>query len=119
MVSLCSPGCLGTHSVDQAGLELRNLPASVSLVLGIKVYATIPGCFPEFCELLKTESRSEAGTRELLIYDQLVKTTSKITRDLEGEPQLGKDSFKDLTQFQRSQYQTQVRTSRLCLPLQN
>jgi hypothetical protein len=29
-VSLCSPGCLGTHSVDQAGLEFRNLPASAS-----------------------------------------------------------------------------------------
>jgi hypothetical protein len=27
-VSLCSPGCTGTHSVDQAGLEFRNLPAS-------------------------------------------------------------------------------------------
>jgi hypothetical protein len=27
-VSLCSPGCPGTHSVDQAGLEIRNLPAS-------------------------------------------------------------------------------------------
>jgi hypothetical protein len=26
-ISLCSPSCLGTHSVDQAGLELRNLPA--------------------------------------------------------------------------------------------
>jgi hypothetical protein len=29
-VSLCSPGCPGTHSVVQAGLELRNLPASAS-----------------------------------------------------------------------------------------
>ncbi|KRX29890.1 hypothetical protein T09_11165 [Trichinella sp. T9] len=29
-VSLCSPGCPGTHSVDQAGLKLRNLPASAS-----------------------------------------------------------------------------------------
>jgi hypothetical protein len=29
-VSLYSPGCLGTHSVDQAGLELRNPPASAS-----------------------------------------------------------------------------------------
>jgi hypothetical protein len=28
-VSLCSLGCPGIHSVDQAGLELRNLPASV------------------------------------------------------------------------------------------
>jgi hypothetical protein len=26
-VSLCSSGCLGTHSVDQAGLELRGLPS--------------------------------------------------------------------------------------------
>jgi hypothetical protein len=32
-VSLCSPGCPGTHSVDQAGLELRNPPASASQVL--------------------------------------------------------------------------------------
>jgi hypothetical protein len=29
-ISLCSPGCPGTHSVDQAGLELRNPPASAS-----------------------------------------------------------------------------------------
>jgi hypothetical protein len=29
-VSLCSPGCPGTHSVDQAGLELRNPPTSAS-----------------------------------------------------------------------------------------
>jgi hypothetical protein len=33
-VSLYSPGCTGTHFVDQAGLELRNLPASQ--VLGLK-----------------------------------------------------------------------------------
>jgi hypothetical protein len=33
-VSLYSPGCPGTHSVDQAGLELRNPPASASRVLG-------------------------------------------------------------------------------------
>ncbi|EDL15003.1 mCG146182, partial [Mus musculus] len=31
-VSLYSPGCPGTHSVDQAGLELRNPPASASQV---------------------------------------------------------------------------------------
>ncbi|GAB1298382.1 Vomeronasal 2, receptor 84 [Apodemus speciosus] len=29
-VSLCSPGCPGTHSVEQAGLELRNPSASAS-----------------------------------------------------------------------------------------
>jgi hypothetical protein len=37
---LCSPGCPGTHSVDQAGLKLRNLPASASQVLGLKACAT-------------------------------------------------------------------------------
>ncbi|GAB1301552.1 M-phase inducer phosphatase 3 [Apodemus speciosus] len=35
-VSLCSSGCPGTHSVDQAGLELRKLPASASPSAGIK-----------------------------------------------------------------------------------
>jgi hypothetical protein len=39
-VSLCSPSCPGTHFVDQAGLELRNLPASAYRVLGLKVCMT-------------------------------------------------------------------------------
>jgi hypothetical protein len=42
-VSLCSPGCPGTHFVDQAGLELRDPPASASRVLGSKACATMPG----------------------------------------------------------------------------
>ena len=37
-VSLCSPCCPGTHSVDQAGLELRNLPASASQVWALKTF---------------------------------------------------------------------------------
>jgi hypothetical protein len=41
-VSLCSLGCPGTHFVDQAGLELRNPPASASRVLGLKACATTP-----------------------------------------------------------------------------
>jgi hypothetical protein len=47
-VSLCSPGCPESHSVDQAGLELRNLPTSASRVLGLKACATMPStvaCF--------------------------------------------------------------------------
>jgi hypothetical protein len=32
-VSLCSPGCPKTRSVDQADLELRDLPASVTTCL--------------------------------------------------------------------------------------
>jgi hypothetical protein len=39
-VSLYSPGCPGTYFVDQAGLELRKLPASASPVLGLKACAT-------------------------------------------------------------------------------
>ena len=41
-VSLYSPGCPGTHFVDQVGLKLRNLPASASAsqVLGLKACAT-------------------------------------------------------------------------------
>jgi hypothetical protein len=38
--SLYSPGCPGTHFVDQAGLELRNPSASASQVLGLKECAT-------------------------------------------------------------------------------
>jgi hypothetical protein len=44
-VSLCSPGCPGTHFVDQASLELRNPPASASQVLGLEACATMPGNF--------------------------------------------------------------------------
>jgi hypothetical protein len=39
-VSLYSPGCPGTHFVDQAGLKLRSPPASASQVLGLKACAT-------------------------------------------------------------------------------
>ena len=38
--SLYSPGYPGAHFVEQAGLELRNPPASASRVLGLKACAT-------------------------------------------------------------------------------
>ena len=41
--SLCSPGCPGTHSVDQASFEFGDPPASVSQVLRLKVCATPAG----------------------------------------------------------------------------
>jgi hypothetical protein len=43
--------CPGTHSVDQAGLELRNSPASASQVLGLKACATMPAPPPQMCLL--------------------------------------------------------------------
>jgi hypothetical protein len=45
-VSLCSSGCPGTHFVDQAGLELRNPPASASQVPGLKACITTPSKMP-------------------------------------------------------------------------
>jgi hypothetical protein len=47
-VSLYNPGCPGTHFVHQAGLELRNLPASASQVLGLKACTTTPGLMSYF-----------------------------------------------------------------------
>jgi hypothetical protein len=47
-VSLCSPGCPGIYSVDQAGLKLRNLPASAFQVLGLKVYVPHPAIYLHF-----------------------------------------------------------------------
>jgi hypothetical protein len=38
--SLCSTDCPGTCSVDQAGLELRDLPACAFQVLGLKTFIT-------------------------------------------------------------------------------
>jgi hypothetical protein len=58
-VSLCSPGCPGTHSVDQTGLDLRNRSASVSQVLGLKVCATTarPSCYFLQCFINYMSSR--------------------------------------------------------------
>jgi hypothetical protein len=51
-VSLYSPGCPGTHFVDQAGLVLRNPPASDSGVMRVKGCATTPSSQPDFlCNL--------------------------------------------------------------------
>ena len=50
-VALADPG---THVVDQAGLELRNLPASASQVLGLKACATTPGLIPPLLILVYT-----------------------------------------------------------------
>jgi hypothetical protein len=51
-VSLYSPGCPGTHSVDQAGLELRNPPASATQVLGLKACATTARLLCPFLKVL-------------------------------------------------------------------
>jgi hypothetical protein len=45
-------GCPGTYSVDQAGLELRNPPASASRVLGLKACATTARPVPSYIDLI-------------------------------------------------------------------
>jgi hypothetical protein len=45
--SLCSPGCPRTHFVDQAGLELRNPPASATTALPESVVLYDKNCV--FC----------------------------------------------------------------------
>jgi hypothetical protein len=67
-VSLCSPGCPGTHSVNQAGLKLRNLPASASQMLRLKVCTTTARLHAPFYELgmarrLGPSSRLQVGSR--------------------------------------------------------
>jgi hypothetical protein len=61
-VSLYSPGCPGTHSVDQAGLELRNPPAFASQVLGLKACASTVGA----CDLLPPPTSLTALATKLL-----------------------------------------------------
>jgi hypothetical protein len=40
---MCSPLCPGTPSINQTGLQLIDLLASISLVLALKVCATTAG----------------------------------------------------------------------------
>ena len=43
---MCSPGCIGTHYVDQDDLEvtvISDRPASTFKVPGLKVCTTMPG----------------------------------------------------------------------------
>jgi hypothetical protein len=56
-VSLYSPGRPGTHFVDQAGLELRNPPASASQVLGLKVCTTTTQLLVTFLAFVLLEVR--------------------------------------------------------------
>ena len=59
-VCLYSPGCAGIHSVDQAGLELRNLPASASQVLGLKA-STTTACLDSSCPVTRTHSLTQVS----------------------------------------------------------
>jgi hypothetical protein len=74
-VSLYSPGCPGTHSVDQAGLKLRNPPVSASQVLGLKACATMPGSSPP---LLKNKTKQNK-TKQNKTKQNKIKRTRTFT----------------------------------------
>jgi hypothetical protein len=82
-VSLCSPGYPGTHSVVQAGLELRNPPASASQVLGLKVCATTARLVGFFSYQLDhsddTESLSLQGCMLAFINNLSISSTASCT----------------------------------------
>jgi hypothetical protein len=65
-VSLYSPGCPGIHFVDQTGLELRNPPASVSQVLGLKACTTTARC--EVLLLLSSSMIDVGGPSSMISY---------------------------------------------------
>jgi hypothetical protein len=69
-VSLYSPGCPGTHFVDQAVLELRNPPASASPALGLKACATTAG---KKCLEIKN-LRVVGDLKSILISDMKIKS---------------------------------------------
>jgi hypothetical protein len=59
-VSLYSSDCPGTHSVDQAGLELRNLPTSASQVLGLKACVLTGDWVRSYLQKLQDHSEAHA-----------------------------------------------------------
>lgn len=63
-ITLHSPNCPGTHSVDQLGLELSP-PASASQVLGLKVWATAQlGSISIIQDAVSPVSHSQQAARE-------------------------------------------------------
>jgi hypothetical protein len=77
-VFLYSPGCPGTHFVDQAGLEIRNLPASASRVLGLKACATTPGFSQGFYSCTNIMTKKQVG--EERVYSAYISILLFITK---------------------------------------
>jgi hypothetical protein len=88
-VSLCSPGCPGTHFIDQAGLELRNPPASASRVLGLKVCTTMPGILFIFLNIFinhffSCRGRTEEDEWDCNPIERTKVSTNWTTQDSQG-----------------------------------
>lgn len=74
MVSLCSPGCPETHSVDQTGLELRNHLASARIKDVRDITTHVSNSFltakdyPRICQLFKNLYQLLLPTKFLTCY---------------------------------------------------
>jgi hypothetical protein len=78
-VSLYRPGCPGTHSVDQAGLKLRNPPASASQVLGLKACATTAQLYTFLISALGRQKQADLCEFEaILVYKESPKPVRSI-----------------------------------------
>jgi hypothetical protein len=84
-VSLCCPGCPGTHSVDQAGLQLRNPPASASQVLGLKVCATMPGMNTVLKKKRTKDTGQYSKSDNLWLYEKFIDKIKTIYRFTEWD----------------------------------
>jgi hypothetical protein len=73
--------CPGTHFVDQAGLELRNPPASASRVLGLKACSTTPGSLLS----LKHNQRHLIPTWLLFLSWVIIRVGHQLTAHTSGE----------------------------------
>ncbi|CAH7427183.1 Borcs5 [Phodopus roborovskii] len=82
-VSLCSPGCPGTYSVDKADLKLRDLPAFASQVLRLKVEFSVNRSKASSTVVLNT-GVTQDHQKKTITYITF-HNSSKITMDLSVE----------------------------------
>ena len=88
-VSACSPGCPGTHSVDQAGFELTQITFLCLRVLGLEVCAKVPSnTLPLSVALLESPHCLSVSERQLhLIATQKPTLVSSQEEDAtKGQP---------------------------------
>jgi hypothetical protein len=97
-VQVSSPGCPGTHSVDQAGLELRNPPASASQVLGLKACATTAQLLVWFLRQGLTIYIAQAGLQFTILLPRPPKYWNHtwIEEEVSTEPGANLDVFQHL-----------------------
>ena len=94
-VSLYSPGCPGTHFVDQGGLELRNPPASASRVLGLKaafsywINCSSTPCLRCYSQQVPTRQQAPTGSHSYSLIWNRIEDTAPWLHQLHRKHSLG------------------------------